>query len=332
MSQLSLSEMINGVKYTQLVYVAAKFGIADLLKDGPKSPDDLAESIGANRRNLYRVLRALASLGIFSENQDGMFDLTVKAEPLQSDVPESVRVRAIAWGGEWFYRPWGGLLDNVKTDQPAFDRIFHMGFWEYLVSNSEAGEAFDQLMTTNRFSGDLTAVMSTYDFSGISRIVDVGGGQGWLISAILKANPDMQGVLFDRPTVIEGARRLVESEGVSDRCELVGGSFFESVPAGGDAYILRSVLHNWNDSNATVILQNCRQAITDGGRLIIVDNVLSTGNDPSSGKITDIQMMVILGALERTESEFRGLLDAAGFRLTKVMPIQNRSIIEGEPA
>jgi len=207
-----------------------------------------------------------------------------------------------------------------------------MGFWEYLVSNSEAGEAFDQLMTTNRFSGDLTEVMSTYDFSGISRIVDVGGGQGWLISAILKANPDMQGVLFDRPTVIEGARRLVESEGVSDRCELVRGSFIESVPAGGDAYILRSVLHNWNDSNATVILQNCRQAITDGGRLIIVDNVLSTGNDPSSGKITDIQMMVILGALERTESEFRGLLDASGFRLTKVMPIQNRSIIEGEPA
>jgi len=331
MSQLSLSEMISGVKYTQLVYVAAKFGIADLLKNGPRSPDDLAESIGANRRNLYRVLRALASLGIFAENQDGTFELTVKAEPLQSDVPESVRVRAIAWGEEWFYRPWGGLLDNVKTDQPAFDRIFHMGFWEYLGSNSEAGKAFDQLMTTNRFSGDLTAVMSTYDFSGISRIVDVGGGQGWLISAILKANPDMQGVLFDRPTVIEGARRLVESEGVSDRCELVGGSFFESVPAGGDAYLLRSILHNWNDSNATVILQNCRQAITDGGRLIIVDNVLSTGNDPSSSKIADIQMMVILGALERTESEFRGLLDASGFRLTKVMPIQNRSIIEGEP-
>ena len=332
MSQLSLSEMINGVKYTQLVYVAAKLGIADLLKDGPRSPDDLAESIGANRRNLYRVLRALASLGIFSENQDGTFELTVKAEPLQSDVPESVRVRAIAWGEEWFYRPWGGLLDNVKTDQPAFDRIFHMGFWEYLVSNSEAGEAFDQLMTTDRHSGELAAVLSTYDFSGISRIVDVGGGQGGLISAILKANPDMQGVLYDRPAAIEGARRLVESEGVSDRCELVGGSFFESVPAGGDAYILRSVLHNWNDSNATVILQNCRQAITDGGRLIIVDNVLSTGNDPSPGKITDIQMMVILGALERTESEFRGLLDASGFRLTKVMPIQNRSIIEGEPA
>ena len=332
MSQLSLSEMINGVKYTQLVYVAAKLGIADLLKDGPRSPDDLAESIGANRRNLYRVLRGLASLGIFSENQDGTFELTVKAEPLQSDVPESVRVRAIAWGEESFHRPWGGLLDNVKTNQTAFDRIFNMGFWEYLGSNSEAGDAFDQFFLTNRFKGDLTAVLSTYDFSGISRIVDVGGGQGGLISAILKANPDMQGVLYDRPTAIEGARRLVESEGVSDRCELVGGSFIESVPAGGDAYILRSVLHNWNDSNATVILQNCRQAITDGGRLIIVDNVLSTGNDPSRGKITDIQMMVILGALERTESEFRGLLDASGFRLTKVMPIQNRSIIEGEPA
>ena len=326
MSQLSLREMINGARYTQLVYVAAKLGIADLLKDEPRSPDNLAESIGANRRNLYRVLRALASLGIFAENQDGMFELTAKAEPLRSGVPDSERVRAVAWGEEWFYRPWGGLLDNVKTDQPAFDRIFHMGFWEYLVSNSEAGETFDQLMTANRYSGDLTAVLSTYDFSGISRIVDVGGGQGWLVSAILKANPDMQGGLYDRPTTMEGARRLVESEGVGDRCELVGGSFFESVPAGGDAYILSSVLHNWNDSDATVILQNCRKAIEDGGRLIIVDNVLSTGNDPSPDKIADIQMMVILGTLERTESEFCGLLNAAGFRLTKVMPIQNRSI------
>ncbi len=189
MSQLSLREMISGAKYTQLVYVAAKLGIADLLKDGPRSPDDLAESIGVNRRNLYRVLRALASLGIFAENQDGTFELTVKAEPLQSDVPESERDWAIAWGEEWLYRPWGGLLENVKTDQPAFDRIFHMGLWEYLGSNSEAGEAFNQAMTS-RSRGELTAVLSAYDFSGISRIVDGGGGQGELISAILKANPD----------------------------------------------------------------------------------------------------------------------------------------------
>ena len=321
-SQLSLREMINGARYTQLVYVAAKLGIADLLKDGPRSPDDLAESIGANRRNLYRVLRALASLGIFAENQDGTFELTVKAEPLRSGVPESARDSAIAWGEEWLYLPWGGLLDNVKTGQTAFDRIFHMGLWEYLGSNPEAGEAFDQFMTS-RSRGEFTAVLATYDFSGISRIVDVGGGRGELISAILKANPNMQGVLFDRPAAIEG---------VSDRCELVGGSFFESVPAGGDAYILQAVLHNWDDSDAAVILQNCRQAIGDNGRLLIVDNVLSTGNDPSPGKLADINMMVILGALERTESEFRGLLSAAGFRLTQVMPARGRSIIEGEPA
>ena len=270
-------------------------------------------------------------MGIFTENQDGTFELTVKAEPLQSDVPESERDWAIAWGEEWLYRPWGGLLDNVKTDEPAFDRIFHMGFWEYLGSNSEAGKAFDQAMTS-RSRGEFTAVLSTYDFSGISKIVDVGGGRGELISAILKANPNMQGVLFDQPTAIEGARRLVDSEGVSDRCELVGGSFFESVPAGGNAYILQAVLHNWNDSNATVILQNCRQAIGDNGRLLIIDNVLSTGNDPSPGKIADINMMVLVGALERTESEFRGLLGAAGFRLTKVIPNRGRSIIEGEPA
>ena len=140
---MSLREMINGARYTQLVYVAAKLGIADLLKDGPRSPDDLAESIGANRRNLYRVLRALASLGIFAENQDGMFELTVKAEPLQSDVPESERDWAILWGDDLLYRPWGGLVDNVKTGQPPFDRVFHMGFWEYLAGNPEANEAFE---------------------------------------------------------------------------------------------------------------------------------------------------------------------------------------------
>jgi ubiquinone/menaquinone biosynthesis C-methylase UbiE len=185
---------------------------------------------------------------------------------------------------------------------------------------------------TSRSRGELTAVLSAYDFSGISRIVDVGGGQGELISAILKANPAMQGVLFDQPTAIEGARRRVESEGVSDRCELVGGSFFESVPAGGDGYILQGVIHNWNDSDATVILRKCRQAIGDNGRLLIVDHVLSTGNDPSPGKFADIIMMVLLGALERTENQYRGLLDAAGFRLTKVIFTQGPSIIEGEPA
>lgn len=331
MSQLSLREMISGVQYTQLVYLAAKLGIADLLKDGPRSPDELAEAIGANRRNLYRVLRALASLGIVAENQDGTFELTVKAEPLQSGVPDSERDWAILWGEEWFYRPWGGLLDNVKTGQTAFDSIFHMGFWEYFGSNPEAGATFDRAMTS-RSRGDMTTALTTYDFSGISRIVDVGGGQGELISAILNANPEMHGVLFDLPSAIEGGRRLVESEGVSDRCDLVGGSFFESVPAGGDLYILQGVIHNWNDSDATVILQKCRQAIGDNGRLLIFDHVLPTGNDPSPGKIPDITMMVLLGALERTESEFRALLDAAGFRLTKVMPSQGRSIIEGEPA
>ncbi len=219
----------------------------------------------------------------------------------------------------------------ITLKQPAFDRIFHMGFWKYLAGNPEANEVFDRAMTS-RSSRDMTRALPTYDFSGISRIVDVGGGQGELISAILKANPNMQGVLFDLPSAIEGARRLVESEGVSDRCELVAGSFFESVPAGGDAYVLQGVIHNWNDSDATAILQKCRQGIRDNGRILIVDHVVPTGNDPSPGKMSDITMMVLVGALERTESEFRGLLDAAGFRLTKVITTQGPSIIEGEPA
>ena len=322
--------MINGARYTQLIYVVAKLGIADLIKDGPKNSEELANDVGVHPRNLYRVLRALASLGIFAETTDGKFQLTPKAEPLQSNVPGSVRALATIMGEKWLWRPWGELLHTVKNGQPSFDRIFGMDFWEYLASDREAGETFNQGMT-DRSATELTLVLAAYDFSDRSKIVDVGGGQGALINGILKAYPQMHGVLFDLPHVVKEARAVAEAEGIADRCEIVGGSFFEGVPTGADTYILQAVIHDWDDNHSLTILQNCRKAIASNGKLLIVDCVILPGNDPFQGKIGDINMMVTLGAQERTEAEFQLLLTAAGFKISRLIPTPSRSIIEALP-
>jgi len=232
-----LRELIGGYRLTQLIYVAAKLGIADLLKDGPKSIGDLAESAGVNARNLYRVLRALASKDIFSETGDGRFELTPLAKRLQRDVPGSLRGWAIISGGEW-HRAWGDLLHNVVTGETAFNHEFGMGDWEYLAQNPQADEAFNQAMTENS-AWVLAAVVEAYDFTGIETLVDVGGGQGALITGILKANPTLRGVLFDQPNVIAGAGSMLQDEGVAGRCDFVSGDFFQSLPENGDAYVLQ---------------------------------------------------------------------------------------------
>ncbi len=329
-SRKQLQDMIDGFKVTQLIYVAAKLGIADLLEVRPKTAVELGEAVGVHPRNLYRVLRALAGLGIFSEGDDGRFKITPLAETLRSDVSGSVRSWAVLQGEELSWRPWGELLHNVKTGETAFDHTFEMGFWDYLDVNPEAREIFNQAMTT-RSGQERGSVLADYDFSGISKIVDIGGGQGTLITAILEAHPDMQGIVFDLPDVADEARTIIEAGDVGDRCEIIGGDFFEAVPVGGDAYILQGVIHNWDDIPATAILKNCRRAIGINGRLIIVDSVIPTGNDPFPGKMFDISMMLLPGALERTEAEFRQLLELASFKLNNIIPAQPRSVIEAVP-
>jgi len=329
-SRQQLQDMINGFKVTQLIYVVAKLGIADLLELRPRSAGELAEAVGAHPRNLYRVLRALASVGIFSEGEDGRFQLTPLAEPLRSDVPGSTRNMAAIWGEEWMWRPWGELLNSVKTGETAFVHAYSMGLWDYFDVNLDARETFDQAMTT-RSGREVASVLAAYDFSGISKIVDIGGGHGTLITAILDAHPHLQGILFDLPDVVEGAGKIIEAGGLGNRCEIIGGDFFEGVPNDGDAYILQGVIHNWHDTPATAILKNVRKALGSNGRLLIVDGVIPTGNVPFAGKINDITMMVLPGALERTEAELRQLLDLSGFKLNNIFPALPRSVIEAVP-
>ena len=323
-----LRQMILGYRTPFLINVAAKLGIADLLKDGPKSSEELAQAVEAQPRLLYRVLRALASQGIFAENEAGQFQLNPVAELLQTEIPGSLRATAIMSAG-LYAKSWGDLLYTLRTGKPSFDHVFGMGFWEYLDSNDEMGDYFNQSMTS-RSGGEQRQVVDAYDFSGISKIVDVGGGQGSLISAILQKHPRMQGTLFDMPEVVQGAYGIIEAEGLAERCEVVGGSFFDEVPSGGEAYILQAVIHDWDDERSLTILKNCRRAIGNNGKLIPVDAIIPPGNEPSR-TMQDINMMVLVGGLERTETEFRQLLDAAGFKLANIIPIQPRSIIEALP-
>jgi hypothetical protein len=262
---------------------------------------------------------------------DHRFSLTPLAEQLQTGVPDSKRDWAIMWGEEWTWRAWGNLLHSVKTGETAFNDVADMGLFQYLAGNPEAAEVFNNVMT--RGSENIQdEVIGACDFSETRTIVDVGGGHGALLAAILKANPHMNGVLFDQPSVIEGAGGVVEAAGVSDRCELVGGSFFDSVPAGGDAYILKWIIHDWDDEKASVILENCHAAMPAGGRLLIVDRVVPPANEPFPGWRGDVTMMVLPGGLERTEAEFRALLGSAGFRLSTVTATQSElNLLEATP-
>jgi SAM-dependent methyltransferase len=327
-----LLQMMDGIKVTQLIHVAASLGLADLLRDGARTSDDLAAAVDAHPGALYRVLRALASLGIFRETEGQRFELTPLAEPLRSDVPGSVKAWATVCGTDWHLRMWSDILYSVKTGLGAFPHMHGgMGSFEYFQQHPEAGAVFYQAMT-NLTAQVSAAVLAAYDFSGVRRIVDVGCGNGTFTEAILNAHPHLTALLFDIPPVIEAARGVLGAAGLADRCELVGGDFFASVPAGGDAYVLKNIVHDWSDEKAITLLRNCRQAMPADGRLLIVEMVVQPGNDPSPAKMFDITMMVAEGGQERTEAEQRTLLAAAGFELARIVPTPSPvSVIEARP-
>lgn len=323
-----LMQMMDGLKVTQLIHAAAKLGIADLLKDGPRSSDDLAAAVGAHPGALYRVLRALAGLGIFHEIDGGRFVLTPLAEPLRSDIPGSLRSWATVCGEDWHLRMWGGILYSLQTGQGAFPHAHGMGSFEYFQQHPDKGATFYEAMTnlTAQVSG---AVLAVYDFSGFRKIVDVGCGNGTFTTAILNATPQLTSTLFDIPPVIEVARGVVRAEGLEDRCEFVAGDFFESVAPGGDAYVLKNIIHDWNDERAVTILKNCRKGMAPGAKVLVVEMVVQPGNDPSPAKMFDITMLVAEGGQERTEAEHARLFEASGFRLSRVVPTPSPvSVIE----
>lgn len=327
--QKTILQMASGYWVTQALYVAAKLGVADLLKEGAKNCDELATATGVNARALYRLMRGLASLKVFAEEEDGYFNLTPLAACLQSDIPGSMR-GIVMMGGREYYQAWGNFLYSIQTGKSAFEDLYNMPLFEYYAQNPESGKAYDQAQK----SGSAAAraeILKRYDFSGISKLVDVGGGNGSLISAILKTNPTMQGVLFEQPSVIAEAKELIQAEGVEERCSLVAGDFFESVPSGGDAYILRYILHNWDDEQAIAILKNCHRALVENGKILVIEQVIPPGNEPFIGKLLDLHMLVLFpGGCERTEQEYRALFEASGFQLTKIVPTKaNVSVIEG---
>jgi hypothetical protein len=310
-AQAALQQMTNGYWVTQIIYVAARFGIADLLKDGPRTISELARSTRTHAPTLYRVMRALSGLGVFRENDDGTFE-------------------AIMNGEEW-YRAWGGLLESLRTGETAFDHVFGMPFFEYLSANAGSAAIFNEAMAS---STELAAraVAEVYDLSGVGTIVDVGGGTGAFLAGILMANPQARGVLFDRPDVVADANGILTGAGVASRCAVIAGDFLEAVPSGGGAYILSWIIHDWDDDRAVTILKNCRRAMADDARLLILEQVVPRGNEPSLSKLYDLHMLVLYRGRERREDEYRALLAAANLHLARVIPTRvPRSVIEALP-
>jgi hypothetical protein len=320
-----LTRLVSGYWYTQTVYVAAELGIAELLQDGSKSAQELAEATGTNPTALYRLLRALASLEIFAEVQ-GRFVLTPLAECL---LEPSLRAMAIM-RGEFQYRAWGELHYSVQTGQSAFEKIYGKPIFDFLSDNPETGRLFDQAMT-GVHGRETEAMLGAYDFTGIGTLADIGGGNGSLITATLQRYPAMQGMLFDLPGVVKRAKAHIEAVGLEGRCQVIAGNFFLTVPPGADAYLMRHIIHDWDDDNSNMILRNCRRAMGQGSKLLVVEGVVPPGNEPSVSKFFDLAMLVSPGGMERTANEYRQLFEAAGFRLTRIVPTSTWvSVIEGE--
>lgn len=329
-AQDQVARLLTGFWTTQTIYVAAKLGIADCLRQGPQTAAELARLTQTHPDALYRLLRALASLGLFAEDDRQRFSLTPLANCLRSDVPGSLQPLAIM-RGEWQYQAWGELLHSIQTGRPAFEKTHGMPLFDFLARHPDKGQIFDAAMTAVH-GRETDAVLDAYDFAGIGTLVDVGGGNGSVLSAILKKHAAMKGIVFDVPEVIERTRKLIVTAGLTDRCQVQAGDFFHEVPAGADAYHLRHILHDWEDDRAIAILKNCRQAMPDHGRLLVVEGIIPSGNDPHPSKYFDLAMMVVPGGLERTETEYRRLFAAAGFRLDRIVPTRSWiSVIEGVP-
>lgn len=324
-------QFVTGFWTSRAVFVAAKLGIADLLQSGPKTAQELAEATGTHAPSLYRILRALTSAGLFKRESDDRFALTPLSETLVTGVPGSVRWFIVSELGQEHYPAWGNLLHSVKTGEIAFDNFFGMDIWQYFARNPADAAVFNDSMSGMTAAAN-EAITSVYDFSQFSKVIDIGGGHGGLITSILQKNPQTKGVLFDAPVVIEGARPKLESAGVAERCETVAGDFFRAVPEGGDAYVMKWIIHDWEDEKAIRILKNCRQHMQPNNRLIIVDCVVPENDEPDFSKTFDLNMMVMTGGKERTAAEFRALLTAAGFELLRVIPTDVPTcVVEAQP-
>jgi hypothetical protein len=323
--------LIMGRWVSHLIYVAAKLELADHLKHGPRTVEELAAASEVQAPALYRVLRALASVGIFAETKDKRFKLTPLAVTLQKAAPASMHAIALMLEGKYQEDAWAQLLHGLKTGEIPFLKAHGVPPFEYLEKHPEDLKIFGESMTSVS-STENPAIAAAYKFAAIRTLVDVGGGNGSLLATILKANPKLKGVLFDQPSVIASAKqdRHVKEKGISERCTLESGDFFEAVPKGGDAYMMKRTLHDWDNEHCVKILANCRAAMNQKGRVLVIDSVISSGNDPDRGKLIDMQMFVVTGGRERTRTEFATLFREAGLKLERVVPTDcPLSIVEG---
>jgi hypothetical protein len=324
-----LLQLIGGAFVAQAVYVAAKLGIADQLSAGEKDVKYLAEKNTADERSLYRVLRTLASVGVFAEGHNKTFSNTPVSETLRSDHPRSTRDLTIWLGEEPHWRVYGELLYSVKTGKPAFDRVHGQPVFPYMFeTNKPLGDIFNRAMTSYSHQS-IGPVLKAYDFSNAKTVADIAGGHGHLLAAILAENPQVKGVLFDLPVVLKGAPQMLKSYGVADRIELVEGDFIKEIPVKADIYLLKHIIHDWYEDRCQTILRNIRINMPDGARVLIIEAVIPEGNEPHFGKIADLEMLLTPGGVERTPTEFQELLADSGFRLNRIIPTMGPvSIVE----
>ena len=320
--QAQLIQMATAHWVSRLLQVAAQMDLADHLAEAPKTAEELAQLTATDGRSLYRIMRTLASLGLFTEDTDHRFSLTPLGEALKTGTPGSVRSSVLTLAGDLLTKSLDHLLYSVQTGKTGFENAFGVPLFSWLANHPAEAAMFSETMVG--FHGaEPAAVAAAYDFSEFQTIIDVGGATGNLLATILGRHPGPRGILFDMPHVVRDAPALIQGRGLADRMRVESGSFFESVPAGGDTYLLSHIIHDWSEDQCLTILGSCRRAMKPSSRLLIIEMVLPTGDAPNPGKMLDIIMLAVPGGQERTEPEYRSLLDKAGFRLTRVVPTES---------
>ncbi len=330
-SHVQLIQMGTGHWVSRIVYAAAKLGLADHLAGGAKSATELAGLTRTHAPSLHRLMRTLASLGVLSEDVNHRFALTPLGEALKTGAPGSARATILFLAGDWFWRAWEEFVYCVETGNTGMQKAFAMSEYDYLAKHPQEASYFNEAMI-GFHGGEPPAVAAAYDFSSFETVVDVGGGTGNLLAAILERHPRTRGILADLPHVVREAPAVIEPRHLKDRVTIESIDFFKSVPPGGDAYLLSHVIHNWAEDQCLTILGNCRKAMKSNARLLIIEMVLPAGDTPHPGKLLDIAMLVMPGGQERTEDEYGTLLKKAGFRLTRVGPTKSAvSVVEAVP-
>ena len=327
-ANIALLELASGFMATHAIYAVAKLGIADALVNGPLPAEDIATAVGADPDNTARLLRACAMFGVFTEHPDGRFDMTALAEPLRSETPNSMLPVILMLGDSQYQQPWCQLAQTVQTGVPGAETVLGKRMWEYLDDNPEFAATFNNAMS--RLSAlDWPTVEAAYDFTQFSTIVDLGGGHGQLLALMLAASPAAKGVLQEREAVVGQAEVHLRRAGVLDRCRIDTGSFFDTAPSDGDLYVMRRVIHDFDDEQAKAILTNIRRHMAMDSTLLLLESVVALGNTSHFAKTLDLEMMIFVGGRERTERQFGALLDLAGFRITRIIPtVSTISLVE----